>query len=364
MGKEEEKAIDACKESLRVHGENVTAYCNLSTIYFTKDDKEKSKYYYDKALSLMQKGKDEEYKILSCAIGQCDYLTVKNCVSVILKERENDPMMWFILAVAKANLGELESSVTAFKTVFRINPSDEISYYYANYIQNLLDGGKDQDKIFPISFEKEYPKKIVKENKKYIKDIKIEDASEIIKSASNREKILWGVRYGDEKTVQKCCAIICLAEHNPSIKTLLNFLLEPEFPDESKRRIVFTLLVCGRKNKFGVVCDNCYVLVKTRKTLFSNDEEGMLFNTAYALTVSKAVFMGIDDVEKIAFRANKIYKKFGKIILAGNYTVEDISSLIIYDCDYKRFTDLKTVCTAFGGDYEKLKDLGLIIKGE
>lgn len=364
MCKNAEKAIESCKESIRVHGENVTAYCNLSTIYYTKDDKEKSKYYYDKALSLMQKGKDEEYKILSCAIAQEDYITVKDCVSVILKDRENDPMMWHILAVANANLGDLEGSIRSFKRAFQINPDDEISYYYANYLENLADGGKDQDKIFPISFEKEYPKKIVKENKKFLKEIKIEDATDIMKSHGNRKKLIWGVKYGDEKTVQKCCAVIYLSEHKLSEKILLNLLLEPDFPEENKRRIVFTLLVCGRKNKFGVVCDNCYVSVKTRKTLFSNDENGMIFNTAYALTVSKAVFMGIDDVEKIAFRANKIYKKFGKIILAGNYTVEDVSSLIIYDCNYKRFEDLETVCSAFGGDYEKLKDLGLIIKGE
>lgn len=364
MCKDEKKAIEACKESLRVHGENVTAYCNLSTIYYTLDDKEKSSYYYEKALSLRRKDKDDEYKILSCAIGQNDYITVKDCVSVVLKERENDAMMWFILAVANANLSDFDGAVRAFKMAYRINPDDEISCFYANLFENLMENGAKADKIFPISFEKEYPKNIVRENKKIIKELKIEDASDIIKSGKNREILFWGVKFGDEKTTQKCCAIICLAEHKQLEKKLLNLLLDPEFPEDKKRRIVFTLLVCGRRNKFGVVCDNCYVPVKTRKTLFSSDDDSMIFNTAYALSVSKAVFMGIDDVEKIAFKANKIYKKYGKIILAGNYTVEDISSLIIYDCNYKRFEDLKTVCSAFGGDYNKLVDLGMIIKGE
>ena len=312
----------------------------------------------------MQKGKDDEYKILSCAIAQEDYLTVKDCVSVILKDRSNDALMWFINGVANANLGRLEDGVRAFKKAYSINPDDEISFYYANYLGNLIEGGKDQDKIFPISFEKEYPKKIEKENKKYLKEIKIEDASDIIKSGKNRQKVMWGVKFGDEKTVQKCCAVLCLSEHKPSEKFLLNLLLDPDFNEEKKRRIVFTLLVCGKKNKFGVVCDNCYVPVKIRKTLFSNDENGMIFNTAFALTVSKAVFMGIDEVEKITFKANKIYKRFAKIILAGDYSVEDISSLIIYDCEFKRFTDLKTVCSAFGGDYKKLKDLSIVLKGE
>ncbi len=364
MCKQEEKAIEACKESLRVHGENVTAYCNLSTIYYTLDDKEKSKYYYKKALSLRRKDKDDEYKLLSCAIGQNDYFIAKDCVSVILKDRENDSMMWFILGVANANLFNFEGAVKAFKTAYRINPDDEISFFYANRLERLIEDGRNADKILPISFEKEYPKNIVRNNKKFLKEIKIEDASDIIKSGKNREKLLWGVKFGDEKTVQKCCAIICLSEHRPSEKILLNLLLDPEFPEEKKRRIVFTLLVCGRKSKFGIVCDNCYLPIKTRKTLFSNENDGMIFNTAYALTVSKAVFIGIDDVEKIVFKANKIYKKYGKIILAGNYTVEDISSLIIYHCNFKRFEDLKTVCTAFGGDYKKLIDLSMVLKGE
>ena len=258
----------------------------------------------------------------------------------------------------------MKGAVRAFRKVYRINPEDEISYYYASYIQNLIDGNPDKDKIFPLSFEKEYPKKIVKDNNKVLKEFKIDDASNIVKSPKNREKLLWGVKYGDKKTIRKCCAIICLAEHKPSIKKLLNFLLEPDFNDETKRRIIFTLLVCGRRSKFGVVCDNCYIPIKPRKTLFLNDEYGSVFNSAYALTVSKAIFMGIDDVEKITFKANRLYKKYAKIIFEANCLVEDVSSLIIYDCNFKHFEDLKTICSSFGGNYEKLLELSIMIKGE
>ena len=364
MCKEDENAIDACKQSIKVHGENVTAYCNLSNLYFSAGDQEKSSYYYQKALSLSSGANGEEYKIATCAIEQNDSKTAASCIGKILKERVYDPMMWYLYGVALTNTGDLTGGARAFKKAYNINPTDKVYEYYAMYVSALADGGKDTDKALPLSFEKSFPEKVIKYYKKLIRECEGENATVLMKNAKNREIFHWGVANLEDSFAKKCSAIIGFSGSKQSEKFLFNLLLDPEVSDERKRLIIFTLIICGKKNKFGVVAGNCYVRVKPRKLIFEDAENAAFFTSAYALCVSRAIFFGIDDLDKIGFNINKVYKRFGKIITLGNYSIEDVSALTLYICGYKRFNDLKKVCSYFGTDASKVSDMAMVLKGE
>ena len=77
-------AEEVCRDSIKRHGENVTAYCNLSTVYDMKEDYENSEYYYQKALSMRTGDRAEWYKIATCAIARQDHLTIIDCLKKIL----------------------------------------------------------------------------------------------------------------------------------------------------------------------------------------------------------------------------------------------------------------------------------------
>ncbi|MBP5466789.1 MAG: tetratricopeptide repeat protein, partial [Clostridia bacterium] len=55
----DEEVIDVCKDSLSRHGENVNAYCNLSSLYSARGDKDKAQYYYERALAVRTDDKSE-----------------------------------------------------------------------------------------------------------------------------------------------------------------------------------------------------------------------------------------------------------------------------------------------------------------
>ncbi len=364
MSDEEEKAIDTCKESIKVHGKNVTAYCNLSSIYFTKYDFEKSEYYYRKALSVRKKVKGEECQIVTCAIEQEDYPTVLDCMSSILKDKPYDPLMWYFYGVAQTNCGNLEAGAEAFKMAYRINPDDIFSFYYADYIDCLAEYGVDLRRALPLSFDKVYPKSVEKEYKKFLREIKTENASAVMKNPENREKIYWGVKYGDEKIAKKCITVIGVSGNKHGEKFLLDLLIDSGFDDGIKHIVLFTLLSCGKRGSFGVVVEHNYVKVKTRKLVFDDKPDRVIYLSAYALCVSKAVFMGVQDTEKIAFTVNKVYKKYADKIGLDKYRIEDISAFVFYSCSFRRYNDVKKISRVFSADEKRVKELIGLTEGE
>ena len=74
MSDELDEAEKVCRYSLLAHGENVTAYCNLSTVFDMKEDLDNSEFYYRKALSVMKGDKGEVYKIATCSIEREDHI--------------------------------------------------------------------------------------------------------------------------------------------------------------------------------------------------------------------------------------------------------------------------------------------------
>lgn len=364
LQQDEDSAIDVCRQSLKENGETVTAYCNLSTLYFAKEDEEKSRYYYQKAISIRNQNVDDDYKILTCATNLCDHKTVASCLHKILKEREYDPFLNFLYGCALANTGAYLEAFNAYKKTCLIAPENRLFLYCLNSVERILNGEKDIDKFLPVKYDLTYPDKISRAYKKAIHNAVIEDSVSLVKSKQFLDVLYWGVRSKDDATFKKSSAILALSENKKIKDFLYGLLLDPSFADDRKRHLVFTLILCAKRNNFGIVAGNCYLKVKLRKLLFENAEDGNLFLSAYATCIAKAVFLGIDNFDKIGFSINKIYKRFAKVILFGEFLPEEVAALAFYMSDYKHFNDLKKVCKIFNVSKKRIKDFAIVLKDE
>jgi len=103
-----DEAEDVCRASLERHGVNVTAFCNLSTVYDMKEDFDNSDYYYRKALEIRKGEQGEAYKIATCAIEREDHQTVLDCLNTILIDRPYELAMRFFYGLAFVNIGNFQ----------------------------------------------------------------------------------------------------------------------------------------------------------------------------------------------------------------------------------------------------------------
>ena len=223
-----------------------------------------------------------------------------------------------------------------------------------------MNGEKDIDKFLPVKYDLTYPDKISRAYKKAIHNAVIEDSVSLVKSKQFLDVLYWGIRSKDDVTFKKSSAILALSENKKIKDFLYGLLIDPTFADDRKRHLVFTLILCAKRNNFGVVAGNCYLKVKLRKLLFENAEDGNLFLSAYATCIAKAVFLGIDNFDKIGFSINKIYKRFAKVILFGEFLPEEVAALAFYMSDYKHFNYLKKVCKIFNVSKKRIKDFAVV----
>ena len=111
----------------------------------------------------------------------------------------------------------------------------------------------------------------------------------------------------------------------------------------------------------GALAGSVYLSAKPAKLVFDGKLDGALYSTGYALCVSKVLFYGFEETNKIAFAVNKLYSALG----ADVYCVKEISpelmaALILFETRQDRFTDKKEICEIFDvelADFENLKSI-------
>ena len=171
LAEKDEEAVEACKYSLFAHGDNVTAYCNLSTVYKMKGDDGKSAYYYGRALESKKGEPEEYYKIATCAVEQGDDVTAKECFEFIISEREYDDNILFFYALSLMNLGDYEKAEETLSKALRIVPFDLSVKYYLDLAGKLANGNKSAEKFLPLKYSRELPQKVIRGYKKKLKEL-------------------------------------------------------------------------------------------------------------------------------------------------------------------------------------------------
>ncbi len=345
MNDEFDKSATVSRESLATHGDNVTAYCNLSTVYDMKDDVEKSRYYYQKALEFRTGERTEAYKIATCAIEQGDHVTAKDCLKTILSERPFDVNMRFFYSLTFINLSEYDSAEKELGVVYRTEPKDVVVKYYLDLVKKLKNNCKKSQKLLPLKYVKEVPEQEEKRRVKLIKELveNVEKISSEIKKASVKETLIWGLKSKNVETARQTAFILSTSFNPFSKRAMLQALIDTETLPELKRVIIFALTVSGYKEKYGVVAGSVYIKVKPKKIPFEKQDNDGRFVRAYALAMSRAVFWGIDKIDRLIVGADKIFKKLNGVISEGDLTVDELAGLMVYK-----------------SGFEKLKNKGLI----
>lgn len=351
---QDDKMLKVCHDSLNRHGDNVTAYCNLSNYYRDKKNQEKCVYYYNKALQSRKGDDDEAYKIATCAIELCDDITAKKCLTEIIEDRAYDDTMLFFRGIANYNLGYYRQAVDDFKTSAMIDPTEIVYPFYVDVAMKAEKGELKED-FPPFKYVKDFPEKITNKYKRILKDTV---AGVPPKKLSLNEMffiIKWGLKYGNDKTEKECFYILSSIRGDKSFDFIKEALMSVDIKENVKSMLLMTLITNGCKDKIGVVTGPFYVKVKPKKMIFDTKPDGELFLASYSVCLAKCVFSGIDEVDKIALSANNTYKNCKREILEDGLKADELASVIMCSAGINKLKSDKDVCRFFGVDYEKMK---------
>ncbi|MBE5734262.1 MAG: tetratricopeptide repeat protein [Clostridiales bacterium] len=360
-------AEEVCRQSLKLHGDNVTAFCNLSTVYDMKEDFDNSDYYYRKALSCKKGDKAEAYKIATCAIEREDHQMLLECLTTILNERPYELNMLFFSGLCYANLGNFERAEQQLKTALSLDPEDSVVRFYYDYVNGLLVSGADEQNFMPFKYVKELPEQVISKYKKKIKSLvkNPEKMASMVKKTEVRKVLEWGLFSLDSQVVRDCVFVLTNTLTPYSKSVMMKALINPDGREELKRLIIYVLLQCGVKEKIGVVAGSFYCKLKPKKLACEKDlEHGGLYLSSYALCVSKMIFLDVEVLDKLAKQCDVIFKKLRSIITESDATNEEIAGLILFRAKAKKFSDIAMVTRVFSVDKNKLIYLNKLVDGE
>ncbi len=359
LQKKDDKAIEVSKASLEKHGNNITALCSLSTIYRAKGDMEKGEYYYKEALKYRTGDKTEAYKLASCALDNGDTAVAGECLKVIIEERPFDVDMKYFYGISLINSGEYKKAERVLGEAFRTDPDDLVVEYFFRMALNLSSGDTDSEKNLPIKYIKELPKHVVTAYKRRIRDLvtAIEKGRKKFDESEYFRLVSWGLEQDDLPLAQKCVYLAVNYKGNKGRKILLKQLLSYSVSDKVKRAIVFWLIVTGYRDKMSVLTNNIMVSVRPAKLICDRDGIfGSLAVGGYALAVSKLIFYGYQETNKLAFAVNRIYGKLGRRIEEVVSSPELLAGLICSKINKPEFSDSKNLSLIFGFSEEELKE--------
>ena len=365
LNKKDKQMLEVCKNSLEHNGENVTAYCNLSSLYHSKSDNEKSRYYYSQALRLNSGSIEHAYKIATCAMEQNDHETACTTLSKILTERNYDVTMNYFYAIALANKGNYSASAKIFCQVYKTYPNDKLVRFYAEYLTQLADGGGEKN-LFPLPYSKELPSLIVKKYKKKITELfgDIKKLPSQLKKPEIKEILEWGLTQDKEEYAKNTVFILAETDIPWAEDLLLKSLMSIDVASNIKRAIITMLILKGYKKQFSVIANEFFVKIRPKKLVCENKLDGDLFLAAYATCVSRMAFWNIDGFDKIAFSINKVYKKLGNAVYFSGITPEEIGAIAVCISNFERLKDPDYVCRFFDVRVDVVKEHLQMLKGD
>lgn len=346
MGKDD-KAEQACRDSAAYLGNNLTAYCNMSTICKEIHEPKKSRFYYDMALQLRKGGRDEDFKIASCAIEQKDYVTASGCLKKTLEERPYDVMLRFYYGINFINLYDFEKGAEQLGECYRLCPDDEIFKWYCKFAARLTAGEKKALSLLPLKYDKQLPLKA---------ELEYEKAFAFAldgKKRLNKTELVAAARvcaFSQDDATAKTALIVISEFDAPRAaqKFLKELLLGVSVREELKSFAIYLLVATGCKDRVGVLAGKFYVSVKLRKSPFDDgDEFSRRFTAAYALCVSGLVFSGITETDKALFALNELYKNRREDAVNADLKPDELAAIAVANAGFQRVKSVADACRIF-----------------
>ena len=356
-----EKGIEINRKRLKSGGDKFSAYCNLSSMYGSKKDKEKSEYYYALALSEPIKNSEDEYRLATVCLEHNNEQKGLALLEKVLKERAFDVDTEYLLALVNVNLYRYDEAERILKNLVMIDPTDFLYGYYLRLVKMLKKGDEKALSYLPVEYELDIPRKVRTEWFD-----KFRDSLGVLTPA--REKAMleildWGIRdFSGNEIFAKSCVLFFMTGKRRGEKFLREKLLDPDIAPEIKVLIIYVLIINGCFEKISFVVSGVFMKVKPTNIGVGEDFTANRFKSAYALCFAKSVVMGISDVNKIAKSAEKIAKQARQNFVSADEG--EWATLILDGCKYPYFKNLRDLCSTFGTDEIKISELKRKLKGE
>ena len=355
-----------CKSIILANPNNMTALCNLSSVAKNKGNLEKAKYYYGLAKSKFNGSVSDCYSLTDCAIEQGDHAFICTCIESILA-KENQSKVIFPYAIALANLGKYEMAYENISKICRLFPDNRVYSFYAKYIYQLIQNGKDIKGYLPFEYKEEFPKPVCEEFASEID--KIFDNLDKLNSTKKRKEYLeileWGVKNPNIEISHKSIVILSIVNTNWSRKVLFDCLIDTEVSIIAKQKIIRFCFLAGYRGKFTFTVLKQLIAIKPPKLDFENKTNSSLFVQGYANALSRMNFYPYDNLKVLNNSASKVYEKLCPFVKEKDLSQEEITCLILQDINYNGiFNNKETIRNYFEVDTDKIKELTKIINGD
>ncbi len=339
-------AVNVCSEFLKNDPENVLVCCVLSSVYYAMKNKDKSAYYYSRAKANDDGGVEHAYRLIACAMEQGDHKTVRSCLQQILKERPHDPMMLFFDGINGLNIGDVEHAEESFKSAHAICPDDFIFTYYASNVASE-NGVAELTKNLPLKYAKELPASVERKYKTTVRNLMKGEAAKKLDYAKYADLVNWGIKYADDDTARRCVFIAAFCLGDEASRVLTDALLDLEVSDYCKRTIVYSLAASGRSGNYNFTVSDALSPFKVKEIIGKDDEVTEAVTAAYSIALSRFVFVGLKDTEKLADGANKALGEYSELISKEGYLPEELAVIVTLLSGIQGLDEVKEVCDFF-----------------
>ncbi len=350
--------IELARKHLNECGENLCAYANLSSMYFYKRDADKSRYYYNQAISLPVLDSLEYYKLATCSLEQGEHQKALLYLEKILKERPYEINIRYLYALALTNCGKYELAFDEFSYLTRLKPWDGNLKFYSSLVKKLSVSG-DKDDILPLEYVDSLPSHEELRRLAVINGLPRLERDKINRALKNQdvfECVFWGI-VGQEENVSKLCALaLSSSSLKKAEKAIAEILVDPDAPLQVKEILLYIYVIYGNKKPVSVVKVNCFDKVRPRKLRFEKTPDCEVFFAAYSMCFSRLAMTSIKNLDKIAFSAERVFKKLYGAIPQDQIGTNELCVLIAKECGYKELSEKKAM-ELFSPDKAKYNNL-------
>lgn len=368
LDKKDDKMLAECRSSLKRHGDNAPAYCNLATYYRETKDSDKALFYYEKAKSCCKDVQSEKLKLSSSAMDLGIHEDVEQIAQELLKDGRYDLSIGFMLAVAQINRGKYEEAEKSLCELLRLYPEDSIVPFYIRLCKRLKSGDKDSEVLLPLAYVRDLQDKTLDSYERVCRAFysgkKVsEKRQELIKEVPlycrdcSRASLV-NCSYLPYAHKMREAAAKGSAIKKSDYKEFFAALLKSDMPITSKTMLIDTAVECGVKFRFGVSASGYYVSVKPAKTSFDKDlsKEGDTYRIAYAEAIEKLAFAGVEEEGKAGKVLSDIYSKYREDVLRMDLSELDLAAIAVASTDLFGTLGKKDICALFGAGYTRVID--------
>ncbi len=356
-------SIELSRYQLSEVGESVSAYCSMSSAYLNKKDIDKSRYYYLLSLSQPIKDLSDYYKLATCSLEQREHEKASGYLQHIIKEHPNDLTMRYLYALSLINCNKFELAQKELNYLITVKPWDSVVKYYAALAVKLEADG-DKNGLLPLEYTDGLP--MVEEVRRLaiIKDLPSLETDKInraLKNPSTFECVTWGITSHEESIAKACILSLVTSTLKKAQQALLDLFIDANVSSRIKEIVLYVLVVSGYKKPIPIVKSQLFDKVKPKKMRFQNMPEYEVFSIAYALCLSRVAFSGVSDYDKVAFAAERVFKRLKDKLSPENFGTEELAVLILTECKYKE-VNYTNAYRLFGADKKKVKNLQLLME--